>query len=366
MNPNTSASVTVTMVEIARGAAPPELEFEGITAEAGVPLITEPNALATAADAVIALAPRLASFDAIIVAAFSDPGRAQLARMLPLVPVVGIGEASMAQAASLSGGRFSVATTTPALKASIRQLAASCGYADALTSVRTPVGDALMLMANEHATEEALYGLCQSAVSADGARAVIIGGGPLGRAARALSPRLSPCPIIEPIPAAVATVARQLQQGVGGLGPLPAWALGGGSFTSRLRAEAMFTPRFIRRESSGWPPPPWCTLSISLVQAMPLSLLLPPSLLLKSLLPWVAAFYLLPRPVPQLSPMLLLCIGASYLALSVKGWTGWALPLMAVPLGFVMNLVEAGMWDSLEPLLVRCSPRWLLVRIRSL
>eukprot|EP00966_Prymnesium_polylepis_P273222 6311774-Prymnesium_polylepis.1 len=171
VNPNTDASVTATMVAIARQRASDDMEFEGVTAATGASLITEPGALAVAADAVVALAPRLALFDAVIVAAFSDPGREQLAQMLPLVPVVGIGEASMAHAGSLSGGSFSVVTTTPELEASIQHVATSCGCAAGLKSVRTPKGDAKALMANPRATEEALWTLCKSAISDDGARA---------------------------------------------------------------------------------------------------------------------------------------------------------------------------------------------------
>ena len=104
VNPNTNAITTATMVSIARAACS-QLQFEGVTAESGTPLITEPKALRLAAQAVVALAPRLRHFDAVIVAAFSDPGREELARLLPL-PVVGIGEASMARAAELSARQY--------------------------------------------------------------------------------------------------------------------------------------------------------------------------------------------------------------------------------------------------------------------
>lgn len=210
VNPNTSTATTDAMVEIARAAAPPWLTFEGVTVDEGASVITEPTALAIAAAAVVKLAHKLAEFDAVIVSAFGDPGREQLARILSPVPVIGIGEASMAEAAKLSNNCFAVATTTPDLRASIQDMAAANGLGTALVGVRTPDGDAATLMSDARKTEEALAALIQLAVDADGARAVIIGGGPLALAARALAPRFR-CPIVEPIPVAVARTVALLQ-----------------------------------------------------------------------------------------------------------------------------------------------------------
>ena len=138
VNPNTNAATTAAMVEIARAAAPPDVVLEGITAESGAPLITNPEQLRTASDAVVALAPRLKSYDAVIVAAFGDPGRARLVDELSPIPVVGIGEASMLEAERLSEGRFAVAQTIPTLNDSIQQLAEAVGCGQALVSVRAP------------------------------------------------------------------------------------------------------------------------------------------------------------------------------------------------------------------------------------
>jgi allantoin racemase len=126
---------------------------------------------------------------------------------------VGIGQASMA-AAARAAERFSIVTTTPALEGSIWELAASLGHAPSrLASVRTPPGgDAAALMADATAMEASLAALAREAIDADGARAIIIGGGPLARAARDLAPRFEQ-PIIEPLPAAVGLVAASLADG---------------------------------------------------------------------------------------------------------------------------------------------------------
>lgn len=170
--------------------------------------------MSIAEEAVASLADELRGFDAVIVAAFGDPGRARLAAALG-VPVIGIGEASMEEAARQSGGRFSVATTTPLLEHAIRALAESYGHGEALASVRTPAedsrGGAAAPMEDPAAVEEALERCIRTAIETDGARAVIVGGGPLGAAAAALATRLGgECQVVEPIPAAVRRLARYI------------------------------------------------------------------------------------------------------------------------------------------------------------
>lgn len=211
VNPNTSASTTAAMVAIAREAAPGGMEIAGVTAAFGVPLITNPAALGVAAEAVLALAEELAGFDGVIVAAFGDPGREALAARLSC-PVVGIAEASMAEAARLSHGRFAVVTTTPDLTGSIRETAQRYGLQAALAAVHVPgTGDPARLMADRARLDEALACLIGKAVAQDGARAIVIGGGPLAAAARRLAPRFA-IPIVEPIPAAVAMMAAALER----------------------------------------------------------------------------------------------------------------------------------------------------------
>ncbi|MCA8929580.1 MAG: hydrogenase expression protein HupH [Alphaproteobacteria bacterium] len=209
VNPNTNADTTAAMLAIARDAAPPAVQVQGFTAAFGAPLIQNPPALGLAAGAVEALAGSLAGFDGVIVSAFGDPGRDRLAAALP-APVVGIAEAGMALAARRSGGRFAVVTTTPDLTESIRETARAYGHGEALVAVRTTRGDAAALMADPPRLQQALAQLIADAVAQDGARAIVIGGGPLALAARRLSGRFA-VPIIEPIPAAVAHLCRLLK-----------------------------------------------------------------------------------------------------------------------------------------------------------
>jgi allantoin racemase len=209
VNPNTSTATTELMLAIARDAAPPDVEIGGFTAPYGVPLITDSATLSLAAEAVASTADSLRPYDGVIVAAFGDPGRSALVERLDC-PVIGIAEASMAEAQVRSRGRFSVVTTTPGLKADICALAANYGYGEDLISVRITPGDPALLMADPAVLEQALAAAIEDAVREDRTRATIIGGGPLAKAARRLAP-LFRIPVIEPIPVAVTTLCRQLR-----------------------------------------------------------------------------------------------------------------------------------------------------------
>jgi len=207
INPNTNAVTTAAMVGIAR-AADPGITVEGMTAPFGVPLITTPEQLAQAGMAVEAVCASLpaGAVDACIIAAFGDPGL-DAARERLGVPVTGLAEAGLLAAAE--HGRFSVVTTTPALVAAIEGLAARYGCAQALASIRLTAGDPAETMRDPARLIEALHQACREAMEKDGARAIVIGGGPLAAAARALSAQLS-VPVIEPIPAAVNRIVREV------------------------------------------------------------------------------------------------------------------------------------------------------------
>lgn len=197
VNPNTSRAATEDMVAIAAQAA--GAPVRGVTARFGAALIADPETLAVAARAVEALASDLAGADAVIVAAFGDPGLAALRARLAC-PVTGIAEAGMAEAAA-HAPRFAVVTTTPALGPSIAANARALGHARFVGTFVTP-GDPTAVMADPASLVAALEAACLRAIEDGGADAIVIGGGPLAVAARALAGRL-PVPLVEPVPAAV-------------------------------------------------------------------------------------------------------------------------------------------------------------------
>ncbi len=210
INPNTNAATTAAMAEVARAAAP-GIAIEALTAPFGTPLITTPEQLALAAQAVEAVCANLSagSLDGVIVAAFGDPGLDAVRRMLT-IRATGLAEAGLLAAAA--HGRFSVATTTPALVASIENLAVRYGCADRLASVRLTPGDPAATMREPAHLVAALERACRDAIENDGAQSIVIGGGPLAAAARALQQRL-PVPVIAPVPAAVARLLQAIRHG---------------------------------------------------------------------------------------------------------------------------------------------------------
>lgn len=205
VNPNTNATTTRIMVDIAWESAPPSWTLVGVTARRGRSFIVDEIGLQEACEAVEELTGDLDGHDGVILAAFGDPAIAHLRARLSC-PVVGIGEASMDAAARY--GRFSVATTTHGLAAAITRMAHRCGHGSALLSVTLTEEDPHVLMADSVALERALSKVVNDAADG-GAHAVIIGGGPLTPAVRALAPG-APVPLIDPIRAAVERLAEHL------------------------------------------------------------------------------------------------------------------------------------------------------------
>lgn len=205
INPNSSQATTGMMVAIAQAEAGDRAQIRGVTARQGPSMIVTLEALAASAAEVVALGAAAIEVDGIIVGAFGDPGLDELKQRVA-VPVVGICEASMLEAAE-GGRRFGVATTTPELAAAID--AKGAAFAPLYTGVRLTAGDPFALVADPEKLAEALAQATAACFERDGAEAVIIGGGPLGQAAAALEKRFAR-PVIGPIPAAARRLLRLL------------------------------------------------------------------------------------------------------------------------------------------------------------
>ncbi len=205
VNPNSSTAATDAMLDIARRVAGPTVEIAGITLPDGPETITTPAALDRAAGHVAALAPQLFGWGGVVIAGFGDPGLAAL-RAAGVAPITGLAEAGLAEAAA-GGRQFAVVTTTPELVGRIGATAKEAGLAGYAGTWVTP-DDPLPLMADAPRLAEVLLAACHRAI-ADcnvGARgpleAIVIGGGPLATAARAIASRC-PVPLVEPVSAAI-------------------------------------------------------------------------------------------------------------------------------------------------------------------
>ena len=208
INPNSSQATSAMMQAIAQRAADDALAVTVVTASRSPAMIVTEEALQASAAEVVEIGTRHAADCAgIVVSAFGDPGLDELRRRVE-IPVTGICEASM-RAAAQGGRPFGVATTTPLLAGVIAARAAALGLAERLTGIRCTAGDPLALSGDKAALTLALGEMVEACIAADGAEAVIIGGGPLGEAAGALQARYT-TPIISPIPCAIASLLEQM------------------------------------------------------------------------------------------------------------------------------------------------------------
>jgi Asp/Glu/hydantoin racemase len=209
LNPNTNAATTAHMVGIVQSLAPPGVAVEGHTMLLGPAIVTDETALAAAARQVETVGRSLAAdgVDGILIAGFGDPGLLALRQGLA-IPVTGIAEAGMAEAAAL--GRFSIITTTPHLERSILALVDGYGFRPALASLRITQGVAEQVMADPDALKQALVALARDCVT-DGAVSVLIGGGPLARAAQAVSDAID-LRVIEPVAAGARLALHRIAQ----------------------------------------------------------------------------------------------------------------------------------------------------------
>ncbi|NKL77032.1 aspartate/glutamate racemase family protein [Rhizobium leguminosarum] len=208
INPNTSQVTTAMMTDIARQSVPAGISVEGMTAAKGVSMILNGKELAASADGVVQMGSTAAAkADGIIVSAFGDPGLEQLRQMTD-IPVIGICEASMLEAA-FGGRRFGIATVTPDLIESFAAKAVSLRLASHFTGTRLTGGDPISLSFDPERLQPALAVAVEECLKLDGAEVVIIGGGPLGRAAAQLQQQLS-APVIAPIESAAKLLLKRM------------------------------------------------------------------------------------------------------------------------------------------------------------
>jgi Asp/Glu/hydantoin racemase len=138
--------------------------------------------------------------DAIIIAAFSDPGLAE-AQQTATCPVFGISEAAMKAAAS-AANRFAIITLGSALGEAIQHNAETYGFAEQLTGIRILPWTVAQVSADPPAYQKAFAEACERVVAEDGVGAVIIGGGPLSGIANAIADQLT-IPVLDGVRCAV-------------------------------------------------------------------------------------------------------------------------------------------------------------------
>ncbi|WP_172329882.1 aspartate/glutamate racemase family protein [Mangrovicoccus sp. HB161399] len=202
VNPNMTAAMTDRMAEIARGVARNRAEIVPLTATRGFPYIaSRAEAQIGGSIALEMIAENLAGIDAVIIAAFGDPGLSG-ARELFDLPVIGMAEAAVMSAAMM-GDRFSVVTFSPLMTRWYEDCVQATGLGSRFTGVCTPEAREVDVANVRTGLRADLVRLANRAVAEQGADVVILGGAPLAGLAPEIAAEV-PAPVIDPIAAATA------------------------------------------------------------------------------------------------------------------------------------------------------------------
>lgn len=200
-NPNTTQAVTNRMVAQARRHAAGDTAIVGLSAPRGVPYISRLEQ-AAAAEAVTleVVAREWPAYDAIIVAAFADPGL-MAARALSKRPVLGIAESALLTAAMM-GDRFAIVSMASTLLPVFETMARRLGLTERLATkffLDAPVTD-IARMPIDHGA--ALEAACRDIAARGEVSSIILGGGPLAGLADSFRARI-PVPMLDGVACAV-------------------------------------------------------------------------------------------------------------------------------------------------------------------
>ncbi|KQP39928.1 aspartate/glutamate racemase family protein [Pseudorhodoferax sp. Leaf274] len=201
INPNISTSVTALIEAEARRSASATTSLSMQTAPFGVAYIeTRFEALIGAYATSQVAAEHAPGHDAVIVAAFGDPGLAGLREVLPM-PVLGLTESALASACLL-GQRFSIVAISQRISAWYREVVEANGLIGRLASIRALDQPLAGIGSVQTDHGQALQALCERAVAEDGADVIVLAGAPLAGLARSLRGQL-PVPVVDGVSSAV-------------------------------------------------------------------------------------------------------------------------------------------------------------------
>ncbi|MCV3273453.1 aspartate/glutamate racemase family protein [Roseobacter sinensis] len=202
VNPNMTDAMTRSMTQVARDLAGEDAEIVPLTATRGFPYIaSRAEAQISGANVLEMISEHHRSVDAVIVAAFGDPGLVA-ARELFDLPVVGMAEAAVMTAAML-GERFSVVTFSPHMARWYTDCVRLTGLEPRFTGVRCPAEAPASVDNVAETLRDDLVGLVGAATAEDGADVVILGGAPLAGLAQQICDD-APGILIDPVAAATA------------------------------------------------------------------------------------------------------------------------------------------------------------------
>ena len=203
VNPNTSTAITALIERQVRLALPKGIAAHTRTVSWGTPSIESRLDAAIATVSLLDTLTQAGHPKGVLVAAFGDPGLEE-ARELLDVPVVGIGEASLNEAAAAGG--FAILTIQPASLPLVVDLVRRNNLENKCAGVQAlPVS--VLDAANPDAVRAELAALGRSISRNPKIRSIVLGGAPLGVHANYLSQVLG-VRCIDPIEAGVKHLAR--------------------------------------------------------------------------------------------------------------------------------------------------------------
>ncbi len=211
INPNISERVTELIASEARRAASPGTEIVPVTAPFGVAYIETPSEAAIGAYAAMTLfAEHGADCDAVVIAAFGDPGLPAVREIAP-VPVVGISEAAFIAAVEL-GARLSIVAISERIAVWYRDCAEANGVAGRLAGIRTLTAPLRDIGSIQEDNEAALLALCSQIVEEDSADVIILAGAPLAGLGRRIADRLT-VPLVDGVASGVRLAEARVRAG---------------------------------------------------------------------------------------------------------------------------------------------------------
>ena len=211
INPNISESVSELIKAEAERCLLPGTELTVMTAQFGVAYIeTRAESLIGGYATMQLAAEHYQDYDAVVVAAFGDPGLEAIREMLP-IPVIGMTEAALASAA-LYGGRCSIIAISNRIKAWYQETAEQHGFGSRLANIRSlsdPLADIGKVQEDQGSR---LVALAHQAIEQDGADCLIMAGAPLAGLAREVMDQI-PVPVLDGVSCAVRQAQMQVLTG---------------------------------------------------------------------------------------------------------------------------------------------------------
>lgn len=212
INPNTTQAMTDDIGRVARAAAAAGTEIECVQPASG------PRSIEGAADEVLAgyhtldvVASTRGRYDAYVIACFGDPALAAC-REVSQVPVIGIAEAAF-HMASLVAFKWSVVTVLPRVKPLLEELVLRNGMKMRCASIRCTPLTVLEIEEDIERTKRMMVDEARTAISTDGAEAILLGCAGLGPLDKWMQDQLG-VPVLDGVACAVKLAEGLHQYGV--------------------------------------------------------------------------------------------------------------------------------------------------------